>query len=510
MSAASTPHRPSSTPSPDARLGVVFLGALAACSAACSGAPGAEGPGASTSSSSAVTEVCGQPAGGPVQGVDVSDYQGNFDWSAAGVQFGYAQVSDGIGHLDRTFAANWANMKAAGVLRGAYQFFEPAEDVATQANLVVSAVGKLGAGDLPAMIDVEVTGGLPGGEIGARVQQWLEIVEAGTGLKPIIYTGSYFWEHNVGTNLSSYPIWIAAYGPACPSVPADGWSNWAFWQYSDGGGALDHDVFNGTLAQLQALSGGATRARPVPAYTAMAGDGTTAGYWIAGRDGGVFTYGNASFEGSMGGKALAAPVVGMSSTPSGKGYWLVASDGGVFTFGDAGYHGSMGGKPLNAAVMGIARTADGGGYWLAAEDGGIFSFGDAGFYGSMGGKPLNAPMVGIAATPDGKGYWMVGADGGVFSFGDAGFYGSMGGKPLNAPVVGIAGTPDGRGYWLVAADGGIFSFGDAGFHGSMGGKRLNAPMVGMAATPTGGGYWLIAGDGGIFTFGNARFEGARP
>ena len=43
-------------------------------------------------------------------------------------------------------------------------------------------------------------------------------------------------------------------------------------------------------------------------------------------------------------------------TPDGKGYWEVASDGGVFAFGDAGFYGSMGGKSLNAPVVGI--TAD--------------------------------------------------------------------------------------------------------------------------------------------------------
>ena len=39
---------------------------------------------------------------------------------------------------------------------------------------------------------------------------------------------------------------------------------------------------------------------------------------------------------------LNAPVVGMAATPNGEGYWLVASDGGIFSFGNAGYHGSMG------------------------------------------------------------------------------------------------------------------------------------------------------------------------
>ena len=47
----------------------------------------------------------------------------------------------------------------------------------------------------------------------------------------------------------------------------------------------------------------------------------------------------------MGGNTLNKPMVGIASTPDGKGYWLVAADGGVFSFGDAGFYGSMGGNP---------------------------------------------------------------------------------------------------------------------------------------------------------------------
>jgi len=71
--------------------------------------------------------------------------------------------------------------------------------------------------------------------------------------------------------------------------------------------------------------------------------------------------------------------------PDGNGYWVVASDGGVFTFGDAAFFGSMGGQKLNAPIVGMAPTPDGNGYWLAAGDGGVFSFGDAGFRGPPGG-----------------------------------------------------------------------------------------------------------------------------
>ncbi len=124
-------------------------------------------------------------------------------------------------------------------------------------------------------------------------------------------------------------------------------------------------------------------------------------------------------------------------TPDGGGYWLVASDGGIFTFGDASFYGSTGAMRLNQPIVGMAATPDGGGYWLVASDGGIFTFGDASFYGSTGAMRLNQPIVGMAATPDGGGYWLVATDGGIFTFGDAHFYGSMGAVRLNKPVVAI-------------------------------------------------------------------------
>ena len=115
--------------------------------------------------------------------------------------------------------------------------------------------------------------------------------------------------------------------------------------------------------------------------------------------------------------------VGMATTPDSGGYWLAQRGGGVWSFGDAAFHGSLPGLGVtpSSPVAGIAATADGKGYWLVGADGGVFAFGDATFYGSLPdlGVTPSAPVVGIAATADGKGYWLVGADGGVFAFGDA-------------------------------------------------------------------------------------------
>jgi hypothetical protein len=243
------------------------------------------------------------------------------------------------------------------------------------------------------------------------------------------------------------------------------------------------------------------------AATTATATAPSAAYWMAGADGSVFAFG-APALGSMAGRRLVQPVVGMAGSPTGLGYWLVAADGAIFAFGDARFFGSTGGRRLNRPVVGMATTPTGGGYWLVADDGGVFAYGDARFFGSTGGITLNRPIVGMATTPTGRGYWLVADDGGVFAYGDARFFGSTGGIRLNRPVVAVAAAPAGGGYWLVADDGGIFAFGSARFFGSTGGIPLNRPIVDMAASPSSGGYTLVATDGGVFTFGDARFAGS--
>jgi hypothetical protein len=198
----------------------------------------------------------------------------------------------------------------------------------------------------------------------------------------------------------------------------------------------------------------------------------------------------------------------MAVTPSGLGYWLAAKDGGVFSYGDATFFGAVSNMTLNNSIVSVVGTPTGKGYWLAASDGGVFAFGDAAFFGGLAGKPLNQPIVGMAATVTGKGYWLVAKDGGVFSYGDAVFRGGASAMALNRGVVAIAPTPTGGGYWLAGADGGVFSYGDAGYWGSVIGALPAAPIVGMAASKSGRGYWLAGSDGGVFAFGDSGFYGA--
>ncbi|MCU1376509.1 MAG: hypothetical protein JWO68_3795 [Actinomycetia bacterium] len=198
------------------------------------------------------------------------------------------------------------------------------------------------------------------------------------------------------------------------------------------------------------------------------------------------------------------PVRTAAGTATGQGAWVAGTDGSVYSFGDAGSYGSLAGKRLNKPIVGMAPTPTGLGYWLVASDGGIFTFGDAKFFGSTGSLRLNKPIVGMTATSTGAGYWLVASDGGIFSFGDARFHGSTGSIKLVQPILGMATAPDGAGYWMVARDGGVFTFGSAKFLGSaVGRKGFSGQAAALAPTPTGLGYWILDTAGGLHPFGDA-------
>ena len=214
------------------------------------------------------------------------------------------------------------------------------------------------------------------------------------------------------------------------------------------------------------------------------------------------------FYGSTGSLRLQRPVVGIVPTADRGGYWLDAADGGVFAFGDSSYDGSLPGlglhpagsglpHSLDAPIVGMVPSADGAGYFMVASDGGVFAFGDAKFAGSCPGLGGCAGAA-VAVMPDatGNGYWVVTKTGSVYAFGDAPYFGGPG--PQSVPVASAVRTPDGGGYWILFANGAVYAYGDATSYGSPAGQfgGLN-PASAIFATADGGGYWVASADGSV-------------
>jgi hypothetical protein len=248
--------------------------------------------------------------------------------------------------------------------------------------------------------------------------------------------------------------------------------------------------------------------------------GSVHGYWLVGTDGGIFTFGSANFFGSTGNLKLNRPVVGITPTTSKLGYWLVASDGGVFTFGDAPFVGSIpglglapagtvGGKHLNAPIVGMVPSASGTGYLMVGSDGGVFAF-NANFSGSCPALPggCSGAAVGVAPDGSGNGYWLVTATGHVYNFGDAPNVG-VGPGPQGSAITSIVRTPDGGGYWILDGNGNVFAYGDAAYLGGLPAGAAGGldPATAIFATSDGGGYWISTALGKVTNFGDAPADG---
>ncbi len=232
----------------------------------------------------------------------------------------------------------------------------------------------------------------------------------------------------------------------------------------------------------------------------------------------MFSFGSAHFYGSTASLRLQRPIVGIATTTDKNGYWLDASDGGVFSFGDTLFYGSIpelgihpygSGLPnsLNAPIVGMVPFNDDGGYFMVASDGGVFAFGDARFEGScfsIGG--CSGAAVAVMPYDSGNGYWLVTETGHVYAFGDAPYLGAPG--PQSVPVTSAVSTPDGRGYYILFANGAIAYYGDAGVSGSLDYLGGVNPATAIFTESDGGYFWIATANGSVIAFGDAPLYGS--
>ena len=225
--------------------------------------------------------------------------------------------------------------------------------------------------------------------------------------------------------------------PAALVSDPDGHGHWILHTW---GGLEPHEA-----AELHARPCSVFADDTVPCSGWVAAVTATDHAWLAHESGLVWGTNSTDELGDASALQLTAPIVDAAATSSGQGRYLLGADGGVFTFGDAVFHGSLPGL-LGSAAQGLRAvalivTAGGDGYWIVTDDGGVFAFGEAPFLGSVPGvlapgATLAAPVVSAAAA--GGGYVLAAGDGGVFVFGDAPFLGSLGGTGATASVVDIA------------------------------------------------------------------------
>ena len=201
-----------------------------------------------------------QPRSYAVKGIDVSRYQGNINWKkvkATGISFAFIKATEGAKLVDSKFAKNWKNARKRGVIRGAYHFYRPSAHSSEQAENFLENLD-LQPGDLPPVLDLEVTDGRPPKIIRKGVQNWMNIVEERTGVRPILYTMASYANSYLPRKMSRYPLWLVSLRRRAPVSPR-GWKRWEFWQYSHHGhvkgiqGEVDLNYYRASLESLKEL-----------------------------------------------------------------------------------------------------------------------------------------------------------------------------------------------------------------------------------------------------------------
>ena len=171
-----------------------------------------------------------------VHGIDLSHYQGEVFWEAIGdnskMAYVYLKATEGGDRIDDMYEQNIELAHKYGLKVGSYHFFRPKtkqlENFKTQCRPRQQ--------DLIPMIDVEVKQGLKTEEFCDSLLKFLDMVEDAYMQKPLVYTGTNFYNRYLAGRLNGYKLMIAQYSDNEPVLIDD--NDYMLWQYT-GKGHID-------------------------------------------------------------------------------------------------------------------------------------------------------------------------------------------------------------------------------------------------------------------------------
>ena len=185
-----------------------------------------------------------------LQGIDVSDHQGEIDWKAvadAGYEFVFVRVGfrgyseEGTLNEDTMALKYMKDAKAAGLQVGTYIFSQALnkEEARAEAQLAVNVIGQAGVEtDLPLIYDPEVihdewgrANDITRDQVALNTAAFRDEIEKMSSLEVDIYS-NLPWEDMLfdGDTLNQYRIWYADYEKK-PQTPY----HFVWWQYTNKG-----------------------------------------------------------------------------------------------------------------------------------------------------------------------------------------------------------------------------------------------------------------------------------
>lgn len=171
-----------------------------------------------------------------IHGIDMSHYQGEVFWEAVGnntkMAYVYLKATEGGDRIDEMYEYNIQLAHQNGLKVGSYHFFRPKTELSKQlANFMAQCRPK--DQDLIPMIDIETKGGLSTEAFCDSLLKFLEMVEKAYKQKPLIYTGTNFYNKHLAGKIDGYKLMIAQYTNNEPVLCDE--RDFMIWQYTGKG-----------------------------------------------------------------------------------------------------------------------------------------------------------------------------------------------------------------------------------------------------------------------------------
>jgi GH25 family lysozyme M1 (1,4-beta-N-acetylmuramidase) len=192
-----------------------------------------------------------------LHGIDISHWQTGIDLGATDAQFVIVKVTDGSGGIDPAAAAFAHQVIDAGLLGGAYHYYEGAGTgvARREADHFVDTLQPVIGRALLALDFEHSTTDVAG------AHAFLDRVTERTGVRPLIYMSqSLCTAHDWSAVAKDYALWVARYTSADTPGPTGAWDDVTMWQYTDAhhtaGYTVDADRFYGDPDTWRALAAG--------------------------------------------------------------------------------------------------------------------------------------------------------------------------------------------------------------------------------------------------------------
>ena len=187
-----------------------------------------------------------------VHGIDLSHYQGEVFWETVGentkMAYVYLKATEGGDRIDEMYERNINLAHRYGLKVGSYHFYRPkTEQIKQLENFKTQCLP--GEQDLIPMIDIETKQGLNTEEFCDSLMKFLTLVEEAYKQKPLLYTGTNFYNKYLQGKVNDYQLMIAQYTEREPVLADE--RDFTLWQYTGKGrivgvsGYIDKSRFMG-------------------------------------------------------------------------------------------------------------------------------------------------------------------------------------------------------------------------------------------------------------------------